>query len=821
MAAGIFMCRCISAIGQRTVRSFIVLLAAASFCLPIRMLAGTQFGSKPWVVLLVRFADSPSVTPHPRDWYQSLIGTNYPGLDHYWRELSYGNVDLSGSLVAGWYNLPQSRSYYLDGTGSLNFDRAIQDATAVADADVNFSTISGIIIMFNQPVNGYAGFNYASVPFTRDGITLPWGAAVIPSDVQSQSVIAHEMGHGFGFDHSTQWDVMGGGQNTNPPVLLYGAVASHCNAYHKDILGWIPGDRKVVVLPGTNQTVALERLASPATTNALVVYVPISSSGAASLFYTIEARRPAGYDVGSLPDDSVIIHRVDATLSDYSSRAVDGSGGIDLNGIGKPLRVGENFNDIARGVTVRVVSSTGSGFVVSVTNASAYPIGDLVTNLADSGLGSFRNAIEWANRYPHTRIRFNLPSQLATNGIFTIAPLTSLPPIQGYDTLIDGASQPGFQGVPLIELAGYRTSGGSGLWFNDSTQCRVRNLIINRFIDEGVVIYGGHAISNRVESCYIGTASSGNSRASNSFGVFVFGGANRNVIGGVGVGNVISGNRYHGVTFRDSGTCSNIVQGNYIGTASDATTGVPNGIYGVFSFLGASSNLIGGFSLGEGNVIAKNLSAGVAISNPQSVGNTAVGNSIFGNGSSAIALDDGGNHLQIAPTMSNAVVSANLTTLRGTLSSTANRAYRVDCYASHTATAVSDSTYLGGLIVFTANNGKADFGFAVAGALTNLWVSATATDLGGDTSQFSSSVPTVIGVNNSIRPSLSGIWPNNSNLFMVRVNIEPNHNYRLQTSTNFLSWEDLTNFSSSAPTIDLLDSKTTNYPRKFYRVVYP
>ena len=33
-------------------------------------------------------------------------GTSYPGLDHYWRELSYNQMNVTGSEVVGWYTLP-------------------------------------------------------------------------------------------------------------------------------------------------------------------------------------------------------------------------------------------------------------------------------------------------------------------------------------------------------------------------------------------------------------------------------------------------------------------------------------------------------------------------------------------------------------------------------------------------------------------------------------------------------------------------------------------------------------------------------------------
>ena len=81
-----------------------------------RASAQAATGPQPWATILCRFGDSPGVTPHPLSWFNTLmLGTSPPGLDHYWRELSFNNVNLTGSAVYGWYTLPQPRSYYVSG----------------------------------------------------------------------------------------------------------------------------------------------------------------------------------------------------------------------------------------------------------------------------------------------------------------------------------------------------------------------------------------------------------------------------------------------------------------------------------------------------------------------------------------------------------------------------------------------------------------------------------------------------------------------------------------------------------------------------------
>ena len=114
-------------------------------------------GSQPWVSILCKFADIPD-EPEPLSYFESLYSTTYPGLDHYWREVSYDQIDLIGSDSVGWYVLPQPWSYYVydqdgDGSPDLDFGRAAQDCTAVADADVYFPDFVGVNLMFNATLD--------------------------------------------------------------------------------------------------------------------------------------------------------------------------------------------------------------------------------------------------------------------------------------------------------------------------------------------------------------------------------------------------------------------------------------------------------------------------------------------------------------------------------------------------------------------------------------------------------------------------------------------------------------------------------------------
>ena len=75
----------------------------------------------------------------------------------------------------------------------------------------------------------------------------------------------------------------------------------------------------------------------------------------------------------------------------------------------------------------------------------------LVTNTGDSGPGSLRQAILDSNDAVGTTSTIDF--DIGGSGVQTIYPLSVLPAISS-PVLIDGRSQPGYAGMPLIEING-------------------------------------------------------------------------------------------------------------------------------------------------------------------------------------------------------------------------------------------------------------------------------------------------------------------------------------------------------------------------------
>ncbi|MBP7866001.1 MAG: hypothetical protein KA419_08615 [Acidobacteria bacterium] len=327
-------------------------------------------GPQPWVTIPCKFSDV-AAEPRTVGFFADQFGSTSPRLDHYWRELSYENINMNGSLAASkWYVLPHPKSHYVTGSPpAANLTALFTDATAAADPDIDFTPFMGINLFFNDELDGYAwgGARYA----TLDGVAKVWRTTWEPPwGYNNLCILMHEMGHGFGLPHScfnpssvydSSWDVMSDSWQCNPTDPTFGCFGQHTIAHHKDMLGWVTPGQIVTVNTGSRQTVTLERLAQPSGSNPRLIKVPVG--GSATRYYTVEARKRVGYDT-QLPGESVIVHEVDTTRD--IEAYVQGANGD----TGAMIAVGSSFTDTANCVTVTVNSSSATGWTVTVSNTA-------------------------------------------------------------------------------------------------------------------------------------------------------------------------------------------------------------------------------------------------------------------------------------------------------------------------------------------------------------------------------------------------------------------------------------------------------------------
>ena len=329
-------------------------------------------GAQPWISIGCKFADI-SEEPQTLAYLQNMYKSNFPGLDHYWRELSYDNINLNGSNAAAWYTLPHPKAYYKNSDGSWNLGLTANECTEIADADIYFPNYTGINLMMNGEI-GFAAWGSSGYPLTRDGITRTWRMAWFPPwGYWDIAVVEHEMGHGFGLPHSSgdygsvydnQWDVMSNlSANCDRSYdEVYHCLGQHTISQFKNRLGWLTS---LIVNNNSQITLTLERLALPQTSNYKEVRIPI---GPATHYYTLEVRRRVGYDV-KLPGEGVIIHDVDEAYG-LVAHVLD----VDRNGNtgddGAIWEPGESFTDHAHSIYVCVNSETASGYNVTIAKGA-------------------------------------------------------------------------------------------------------------------------------------------------------------------------------------------------------------------------------------------------------------------------------------------------------------------------------------------------------------------------------------------------------------------------------------------------------------------
>ncbi|HEX4645055.1 MAG TPA: right-handed parallel beta-helix repeat-containing protein, partial [Verrucomicrobiae bacterium] len=368
-----------------------------------------------------------------------------------------------------------------------------------------------------------------------------------------------------------------------------------------------------------------------------------------------------------------------------------------------------------------------------------------VTTTNDSGAGSFRQAIQNVNSGTMPgAILFNIPGP----GPFSITLQSPLPAVTNRVT-IDAATQPGYPGSPLVELNGASLGSGSDGLYITAGNSTVRGLAIHGFSGAGIrlALAGG----NIIQGNYIGTDLTGTSALPNGMGIQIENDSPNNFIGGTnsGNGNLISGNSSQGIVLNQSS--GNLIEGNFIGTDASGIASLGNNLDGIY-LNNASSNIIGGVLLGTANTIIYNGGAGVRI--PAGTANAVRGNSIYANGGLGIDLGvagvqtntpggphAGANNLQNYPVLAPIVASGNTLFIHGSLNSTPNTSFQIDFYNSPICDPSGHGQgkiYLGSASIATDANGNAGIDFSTAGSIPiGSYISATATDTAGNTSEFS------------------------------------------------------------------------------------
>jgi hypothetical protein len=399
-------------------------------------------GTTRWAILLCRFSDV-SAQPRPASYFRNMfteVGAGQNGMFDYWRDMSGGTVDLTGSQVFDWTPMSLSlTSAQAQTWPAFRYDltKACIDAH---DPTVNFSGFYGIIAITNASIDaGSSGRRAISL----DGGTRTYGLVNLDPGAWWDMFAAHEMGHGYGLPHSfavgfnqgcatggpgeycDPWDIMSAmnGFTFDSPTFCSGSGGSgstcragpSLNGDYRDVLGWIPTNRRVDLnsLSSGSSTFKLAGTETPQATGNLLARV---WWGFSSHYYTVEFRRATRWDQG-IPRDAVQIHEVKNGVS-WLQKSNGGSfellPGDYLKNVSENILVSVLGIDSAQSNATVRVSEVPNGSVSTSANATppANSLGwrnattqvTLTASASSAGVQSITYSASGANPIPTTTV---------------------------------------------------------------------------------------------------------------------------------------------------------------------------------------------------------------------------------------------------------------------------------------------------------------------------------------------------------------------------------------------------------------------------------
>jgi len=368
-----------------------------------------------------------------------------------------------------------------------------------------------------------------------------------------------------------------------------------------------------------------------------------------------------------------------------------------------------------------------------------------------TGVCTLRAALAEANAWPQaTTIAFALPN--CPGAGCKISPASALPLPQRVLN-VDGSTQAGYAGTPLVWLDGSGAGTVNGIQFNTgSSGSVVRGLSVTGFSSSQGRAFAVFVPSITLVGNYIGLAPDGTTVAGNRVGVEIA--SANNLVGGIAVAdmNRAAGNTYS-FTFATSAATGNRVIGNTVGLGGDGVTVVNGGTNALYVWGGASGNYFGGTNAGEGNVVRSTVKAVMMLN--ASLANSVLGNSMAGSSSLGIDLGNDGvtvntgttnaslpNNGMNYPVITGAGVGTNSLTTYGYIGTNTGQATfagaRVEFFkAAVNAAGYGDGqVYLGALTADANGRFSGTVSFAANVLAVGDVITATATDTNGNTSEF-------------------------------------------------------------------------------------